>query len=182
MEVEIMNINIKNEIRRILFGKLSSKQIELFYKAYYRIRYPEEMEKKITCGSENSDLIFYVIRPRTDCTEGLLSLLWNVIKNIDYARENDYIPIVDFKNYKTQYWESDSNVWEKFFTQPTSYKLEDVYQSKNVILSGLQIQWYKKDKYSLTFEDSKLIELNKFIFENIQFSKEVDLRVKNEEI
>lgn len=174
-------MNIKNEIRKTIFSKMSESQIDCFYKIYYRLRYCDEMQKKISYGDMNPDKIFYLIRPRKDGIEGLLSLFWNVIRNIDYAKEKNYIPVVDFKNYKSQYSMNDyDNVWEYYFTQPSNYSLEEVYKSKNIIISGLETQWYKKELYKANYEQKVLEELHQMIFKHIDFSEEVKKRVSQE--
>ena len=66
-----------------------------------------------------------------------MALLFYVIQQIGYAEKNNYIPVVDFKNYKTQYNIADENAWECFFEQISNYSLDEVYQSKNVVLSGI---------------------------------------------
>lgn len=174
-------MNIKNTMRKYLFSRFNESQIDNFYKVYYRIRYSDEMQITQTYGENNGDKKFYVIRPRKDCVEGLLSLFWNVVRNMDYAIENNYIPIVDFQNYKTQYTiTNDENVWNYYFTQPSEYSLEEVYSSKNVILSGLDILWYKKNIYKANYESKCLEDMHQFIFQNIDFSDEVKKRVNQE--
>lgn len=177
--VDIMNF--KNTVRRKLFSKMSDTQIELFYKVYYRLRYNDEMRKKIKCGNKNADKVFYVIRPRTDGIEGLLSLFWNVIRNIDYAIENNYIPVVDFQNYKTQYtMTKDENAWDYYFTQPSNYTLEEVYESQNVIISGLEIIWYKNSVYKADYSQYALDYLHQMVFKYVDYSDEVKRRVNDE--
>ncbi len=175
---------LKTKIRKKLFSVMSDKTIDRFYRVYYRVRYPKEMQKKCSFGSHNPDKTFYVIRPRTDCTEGLMSLFMNVAKNMHFAYEHNYEPIIDFENYQTQYIDnsrSEKNVWEYYFTQPTKYTLKEIYQSKNVILSGLNIQWYKPALYEVNFSDDILRQLHDDIFTKIKFSNDV-MRATKEEI
>lgn len=156
---------------------MKQEDIDNFYKFYYKLRYPEEMQRKCSFGEKNSDKEFYVIRPRTDGTEGLMSLFINVAKNLYYARDNGYIAVVDFENYHTQYQDivdDNRNVWEFFFTQPSNYKLNEIYKSKNVILSGLEIQWYDsplndKNRYN----NNVLADVHDFLFGQIDFSDKV---------
>lgn len=174
---------VKNTIRKLLFSRLSQHTIDRFYMTYYRIRYPREMRKECSYGENNKDKIFYVIRPRTDGTEGLMSLFVNVIKNLYYAKEHGYEPVVDFKNYHTQYDDNingEGNSWNFFFTQPTRYSLDDVYSSKSVILSGLEIQWYRPDLLQQRYDDESLGKLHDFIFNYIDFNSSVKKRVDEE--
>ena len=175
--------NLKSKIRKTMFSLMSKKNIDTFYRIYYKVRYPKEMQKKCSFGNKNPDKTFYVIRPRTDCTEGLMSLFMNVAKNMHFAYEHNYEPIVDFENYKTQYMDSsigEKNVWEYYFTQPTDYKLSDVYQSKNVILSGLDIHLYKLNLFEVSFLDADLKNLHDDIFTKIQFNNGIINAAKDE--
>lgn len=97
-------------------------------------------EHKKSYGELNHDNIIYVIRPRTNGVEGLMSLFNWVLQHMDYAIRNKYIPVVDMENYKTQYWDETINAWELFFTQPSNLSLEDAYKSKMVILSGYTLK------------------------------------------
>ena len=58
---------------------------------------------------------------------------------------------MDFKNYKTQYNIADENAWECFFEQISNYSLDEVYQSKNVVLSGINAIY---DTYSYLYNKS----------------------------
>lgn len=174
-------MSIKNTIRKVAFNHLSDKSIENFYKIYYRLRYPNEMEKEKSFGGLNTDKTIYIIRPRTDCTEGLMSLYINVLKNLEYGISKGYTCLVDFKNYKTQYFDPlnpSQNIWDLFFTQPSSIKLEDAYHSKNVILSGLNINWYNSNIFNNKFDDYKV--QHDFAFKYIDFSKDVKSAVDHE--
>lgn len=173
---------IKNKIKKIVFSKLSKNTINLIYSFYYRIRYPEQMQKKKTFGDENEDKIFYVIRPRTDGVEGLMSLFINVIKNMAYAEANNYTSVVDFKNYNTQYKVENENAWELFFTQPSLVSLDEVYRSKHVILSGLEIQKYENPLINKSFNSDDLKRLHDFVFSKINYSEAVHNTVETEVI
>lgn len=107
------------------------------YNIYNLLYYPEMKEKRMSFGKRNPKKIFYVIRPITNSVEGLMALLYSVLVHISYAETHGYIPVVDYKNYKTQYNVADENAWECFFKQVSSYSLEEVYASHNVVLSGL---------------------------------------------
>lgn len=175
---------MKNIIRKIIFKNMNQDSLDAFYRIYYQVRYPKEMQKKCSFGSLNEDQTFYVIRPRTDGTEGLMSLFINVAKNLFYASECGYEAIIDFQNYHTQYddvIEGESNSWNFYFTQPTRKSLEEVYKSRRVILSGLEIQWYRPDIFERNYDDDKLLRAHDFIFEKIGFSDAV-LEAVNTEI
>lgn len=131
-------MNLKKKMKKILY-LFPVKWINKFYLFYNRIFYPELVERKMSFGEKNEDKIFYVIRPRKNSVEGLMALLFYVIQQIGYAEKNNYIPVVDFKNYKTQYNIADENAWECFFEQISNYSLEEVYKVRTWFCLGLML-------------------------------------------
>lgn len=103
----------------------------------------EWKECRKSYGEENPDIIFYVIR-RDAAVVGLFSYVFSVLSHIKYALKNGWIPVVDMKNYLNAYLYDDEigkiNSWEYYFIQPCGYSLEEVYRSKNVILSDGNIR------------------------------------------
>ncbi|MFR6384529.1 MAG: hypothetical protein ACLUN4_02090 [Lachnospiraceae bacterium] len=144
---------------------------------YYFIARRDILQKKNCYGKSNSDKIIYIVKPDyQDGVEGLLSLIHKQVIYIDYAKKNGYIPFVDWKNYKTQYYDGKNNVWNYFFKQPSDIKEEEVYSSKNVYLSG----WTLKDVNPLGLFESEIFfnkNLEKMSYEllnkNLYFSDEV---------
>lgn len=103
------------------------------------LKYWEQWGEHMVCnGTDNSDLIFYVIRKKAaDC--GLLAYYITNLGFIRHAIENGYIPVIDMQNSMIDSLMDDDelgkvNIWEKYFLQPCGYGLEDVSRSKNVIL------------------------------------------------
>lgn len=106
-------------------------------------------EHYITCGDKNPDKTFYVLRPyyfmtRNELIINVSNLLMHYYRNLHnlaYAIENGWIPVVDWQNYGPLPHEEEypihgtTNSWEYYWNQPSKYTLEEVYQSKNVILS-----------------------------------------------
>ena len=92
-------------------------------------------------GSLTQDKTFYIIYSVWPQTWGLATTVSIVLNNIKYAVERGWIPIVDFKRcylpgIQNEENKGRENAWEYYFEQPvTGYSLEDVYQSKNVILA-----------------------------------------------
>lgn len=126
------------------------------YIFHYNARY-----HKKRFGEKNPDLTFYVIRS-TGMEEGLLSLFFTVMRDVAFAKENNMIPVVDFQNYKTQYNSeleefAGKNAWEYYFKPVSAYSLEEVYESKNVYLSG----WNRPGTKSHIFQSDYSEELNK---------------------
>lgn len=123
-----------------------------------------ELEKK-SFGDLNKDKTFYVIR--TDNTQewGVFSTYLFVLSNVKYAVEHGWIPVVDYKNYylcNMQDVESrgKENAWNYYFEDLVpEFPLEEVYQSKHVILGPLRGQPYgsiswsdKQDVYDETYQ------------------------------
>ena len=129
--------------------KRNSLRHELFVKG---------RERKVSCGKKNPDKTFYVIRPyyyltRNELTVNVSNLLMHYYRNLQhlaYAVEKGWIPVVDWENYGPFPHEEDYpvngtvNCWEYYWNQPSEYTLEEVYQSKNVILS---VQNTRDNKY-----------------------------------
>jgi len=98
-------------------------------------------ERSVSFGELNPDSTFYLIRFRRQKL-GLMALYINVLLRIDEGLRRGLIPIVDLQNYPNAYLDEDqlhkSNAWESYFCQPFEYQLEDVYSSKNVVLSNME--------------------------------------------
>lgn len=113
-----------------------------------RFRMPEQ---KKNYGKLHPNRTFYVIRLYPPAS-GLLADYIYVLGMMEYASQKGWIPVVDMENYATMYdidkpINGSNNVWEHYFQQPlidgTRYTLEEVYQSKNVVLSnGTMDDWY----------------------------------------
>lgn len=111
-------------------------------------------------GEKYADKKFLVI-----CSGGVgggLGYICNIIiKNVSFARQNGYIPIVDLKNFKSQYLEEQEygivNAWEKFFAQPDQYTLEDIKEAKYISRVFTDIKWEPiyKEQLSSWFPEMK---------------------------
>lgn len=104
---------------------------------YYCLARRDILQKKVTYGNKNADKTIYIVKPDyQDGVEGLLSLIHKQVLYIDQAKKRGFIPYVDWKNFKTQYYDGKNNAWNYFFKQPSDITEKDVYESKNVYLSG----------------------------------------------
>lgn len=107
-------------------------------------------EKKVSFGEKNPDKTFYVIRPYYYVApnellthpQHLLFYYYLILQKISYAVNKHWIPVVDLENYDGLLYFAEpepvhgtKNAWEYFWKQPSEYTLEEVYQSKNVVLS-----------------------------------------------
>lgn len=150
-----MLLKIKHKIRMFFQKKLQNTKLWKLFCYCNMVLYhykDREIQVKRKTG-KNADKIFYVIRSFS-VSEGLLSEYARVLDLIYKAVNSGYIPIVDFKNYKTQYSmekpvNGTDNVWEYYFNQPTQYTLEEVYESRNIILGGVIPRYLKK----ISFQD-----------------------------
>ena len=136
-----LTFRIKNKIKSIIRKNKKLNQ-NIFYLRMLLFN-RSALEQKKSFGELNKDKTIYIIRPLTNGVEGLMSLFNFVMRRVDYAYRAGYVPVIDMKNYHTQYADgSDDNIWEWYFSQPDSISLEDAYKSKKVILSG-----FRKDDY-----------------------------------
>lgn len=91
-------------------------------------------------GRLNSERYFYVIRCPQD-SMGLFAVINYVVYHLGIADKKGLEPVVDWQHYPNKYFTQDEdsgrlNIWEAFFEQTTKISLEEVYKSKNVILSS----------------------------------------------
>lgn len=81
---------------------------------------------------------FYVISV-TYNIEGLFAIVNSVINHCIYAKKQGYIPVINMKHYKNQYFKDNKaykdNSWEYFFEQPAGYTLDDIKEEDEVIIS-----------------------------------------------
>ena len=123
-------------------------------KLYRKIAFPKEQEPIVdrsiefnkiqvnlirSKGELNKDKIFYVIQRNPG--KGFFSNVAFVTNHIKVALDNGFIPIVDMENFVTWYNEKNkilktNNAWEYYFEQISNFSLNDVYNSKNIILTN----------------------------------------------
>ena len=120
-------------------------------------------EKRISFGSLNPDKTFYVIRSIDDKNRfyigpinNLLANYFYVLSHLLYAQKNGWIPVVDMINYPVYNSlpypvNGTMNAWEYFWHQPSQFALDEVYQSKNVILS--KQNWFSE--YDMGYDAKK---------------------------
>ena len=143
-------------------------------------------EKKKEFGLNNPDKTFYVIRIRREKL-GLMAQYITILGHIKYAVSKGYYPIVDLKNYPNTYLDSDLlhkvNAWEYYFEQPIPYSLEEVYTSKNVVLSNMETPKEGSPRYLYTNclnDEKRATEYYKLIKKYIRFNKETEDYIENE--
>lgn len=151
---------------------------------YYCLARRNILQKKTSFGESNADRTIYIIKPDyQDGVEGLLSLIYKQVLYIDSAKRKGYIPYVDWKNFRTQYYDGKNNVWNYFFQPVSNIKEEEVYKSKHVYLSG----WTFNDinptglfEAEIFFNPKLEEESYKMLRDTLVFSPEVEEMVDKE--
>lgn len=151
---------------------------------YYFLRKRDILQKKKNFGTMNPTEIVYLIKPDyQDGVEGLLSLINKQVLYIEKAKKNGYIPYVDWKNYKTQYYDGKNNAWEFFFKQPSNLIESEVYNSRNVYLSGWTFKNINSEKLfesDIFFDKEIRRKSSDVLHNNLQFNEEVIELVRKE--
>ena len=103
-------------------------------------------------NSKNKE--FYVVARTADIT-GLGAIVVGVISHALYALDKGFLPIVDLKHYKNQYFKDGrtykDNTWEYFFEQPSGYTLDDISSDSEVVIS-LNDRYSPYKKYNITYD------------------------------
>ena len=89
-------------------------------------------------GKKNPNKVFYVIQRSPG--GGLFSNLNYVIHHLYICEKHNFIPVIDMENFLTKYnskqkYNNKYNSWEYYFLRVSKYKLKEVYNSKNVIIT-----------------------------------------------
>lgn len=143
---------------------------------YHNICY----ECQATFGSRNPDRLFYVIRcPQSEM--GFFAVYNYVVYHLDKAEKLGAEPIVDWKYYPNKYFSEDDsvgkdNVWEYFFENILDISLDEVYKSKNVIMSSGVWEIPVKE----VFDDIRLEHSHAIIEKYIKFNAKTEAIYKAE--
>ena len=121
-------------------------------------------------GKLNPDKVFYIIKRHPGF--GIFSNLAFVVNHIQVAKRMKFIPIVDMKNFPSAYSENKKifgtmNSWEYYFEQLTDYSLDEVYKSKNVIMTDNH--FYRDEEFNVEITSST--NLIKILNEQIKVKK-----------
>ena len=130
-------------------------------------------------GKKNPNKIFYVIRRSPGA--GLFSNLTYVLNHLVVANKHNFIPVVDMENYPTIYNEKNKvngtkNSWLYYFKPVSKYKLSEIYQSFNVIISGNSLE----ESMSADIASKAIFKktLKKYIKFNNKLDNEIDFYKK----
>lgn len=142
-------------------------------------------EHRKSFGNLHSDKTFYVIR-RCDSHAGINSQFNTDMGHVRYAINRGWIPIIDMQNYPNEYLESQEkgckNAWNFYFKQPFSeqYSLEDVYQSRNVVLSsGMPLTVCPNDSMEFFTRPDLIRMWNRYFEKYVGFSSELSKEINN---
>lgn len=135
-------------------------------------------------GNKNKDKTFFVISCNTK-EMGLYSIVLYVLPFIDYAIKKKYIPIIDLKRiYMPNLQDEDKmgieNAWEYYYEQPVKpYTLEEVYQSKNVIIKVDEAYGFQRPDWNSMFptNEAELKLWNNIIVSYVRLNNELKNRV-----
>ncbi len=131
-------------------------------------------------GDLNPDKTFYVIQRHPGT--GIFSNLTFVVNHIKIALDMGFIPIVDMENYTSIYNERKKilntlNSWEYYYEQISNFKLDEVYNSKNIIItdnifySNIDFKYNITDSSELMSIFNKYIKIKKNKFKTIDYLK-----------
>ena len=125
-----------------------------------------------TYGDLNKDKYFYIIK-RSPGT-GLFSNVTFVLNHLLICKKLGFIPIIDMENYHTIYNEREkikgtSNAWNYYFVPLYDFTLEEVYKSKNVLISS--DKFYNFFTYNLEIKEEFIKILQRDIKINRKLNK-----------
>ncbi len=142
-----------NIYRSIIPENIRRKYSEIIHEREMNKKTLAELEKR-SFGELNRGKTFYVIRTNNTQHWGVFSTYLFVLSNVKYAIEHGWIPVVDYMNYFLDGLQDagrrgKENAWNYYFEDIVpEFSLEEVYQSKNVILGPLRGQPYGSISWS----------------------------------
>lgn len=160
--IELINQIIPPKTKLILNDSRVIKTIYINIQTHLK-RKREEIQH---LGDLNPNETLYIIHwPTHNPPAGLFTLVNSCFDLILYALSQDFIPVIDFKNYQTYLHNSTDigkiNTWEYYFKQPIDNydDLESAYQSKNVITNTTSITGYLNVSSKFLNNNTKLNKL-----------------------
>ena len=92
---------------------------------------------------------------------GMFSNITFILNHLKICKKYDFIPIIDMKNFSTIYnenikFKNNLNAWNYYFDNLNEYSLEEVYKSKNVLITDNK--FFHFFSYNID-EDNELIDL-----------------------
>lgn len=133
-------------------SSVTSRAEKLYLFVFNKKQYSRKYEKPISLGKENPGKTFCVIGYENDkfsSEQGVLSTWQAFSKQIVYALQKGYIPVVDLlNNYRPMLLDSYNkgrlNAWDLYFKQPQhDFPIESILKSKRVIFGNKGISLSK---------------------------------------
>ncbi len=116
-------------------GKVERKKILTFSVVWIYAN----VDREYSLGEENPDKKILLIKP-AGINTGLGGVVIGALRNIEYAKRNHMIPVIDMESQKNNYITDDEvgkvNGWEKFFLQPAGCHVKDIQRSRNIVESS----------------------------------------------
>lgn len=126
-------------IPEVIRKKIYFPKMFLFEHKEYK-NYKDMHQHKERWGEENQDKIFFVIRKEAKAM-GLLSCYLTALGKLEEIKEKRYIPIMDMQTcyypliHDTPEEKGEKNAWEYYFKSFSEYSINDISQSRNIIVS-----------------------------------------------
>lgn len=130
----IKNVNINLNIYK------NSSNNKILYKLNDEMEILKNLKlEEKSFGKLNPDKIFYIIK-RTPGT-GMFSNITFVLNHLKICKKFDFIPIIDMENFPTIYnekktFKNNRNAWNYYFKNLNNFTLDEVYKSKNVLITN----------------------------------------------
>ncbi len=162
---------LKNINRSFDFDYISKKtKLSLNLKIDPHILEKLNIEQR-TFGNLNEDKVFYVIK-RTPGT-GMFSNITFVLNHLRICKKNNFVPVIDMENFPTIYnekikFKNNLNAWNYYFKNLNKYSLEEVYKSKNVLITDNKFFKF------FTYNIDKDKELSQLLISEIKINKYIE--------
>lgn len=164
-------LTLEGNVISKLTGEFGIDRNKIFPSAVFQLIY-RVCERAVSYGEFNPDKTFLEIRLTGPAGWGYIFEV--VSKNISYAGQMGYIPVVNMMSGWNIYQEEDEtgkiNAWEKFFEQPDGYSMSDVLKSKNVLVAPQELpkKYYNRDFYKKLVMKPRLKEMYQSYMEIFQ--------------
>lgn len=150
------------------------------------------LERHMSFGERNPETVFYILRAHWQAHKnGLFNFFITAVIAYYHTKQRNQELLIDMKNYYTEYAGLDRygkvNVWEDYFRQPSSYSLEEAYQSRNVILGKFDDELYAYadisdyPHLSNKWYTDTLWKLGRMYGRRFQFNSQMQAYLKQEE-
>lgn len=158
---------------------------------YHLIKKIEQIKRQIILerkfkvgGKKHIGKHFYVIGINQG-KEGLFSIVNQMLRHIEYAVTQNMIPVVNMRDFSSQFKKEGINAWEEFFEQPFNYRLDDVIGANKVTFSydsHFPPKTFQRDISSLNNEELNRIReiYKKYIRLNREMEKYIEDNISTE--